>query len=72
MLLRWSLGQAAAADAIESAVGQALDAGFRTADLWPGAGQPSNGLVRVGTTGMAAAIVERIASSRGPAPEAVG
>ena len=35
MLLRWSLGRPAAADAIEAAVGRALDDGFRTADLWP-------------------------------------
>ena len=31
MLLRWSLGQVAAAEAIEAAVGQALDDGYRTA-----------------------------------------
>ncbi len=35
MLLRWSLGRADAADAVEAAVGRALDDGFRTADLWP-------------------------------------
>ena len=35
MLLRWSLGRSAAAEAIEAAVGRALDDGFRTADLWP-------------------------------------
>jgi len=33
MLLRWSLGAPAAADAIEQAVGAVLDAGHRTADL---------------------------------------
>ena len=38
MLLRWSLGRAAAADAIEAAVSAALDDGYRTADLWPAAG----------------------------------
>ena len=38
MLLRWSLGQAGAAAAIEQAVGAAIDDGFRSADLWPGVG----------------------------------
>jgi 3-isopropylmalate dehydrogenase len=33
MLLRWSLGRADAADAVEAAVGRALDDGWRTADL---------------------------------------
>jgi 3-isopropylmalate dehydrogenase len=33
MLLRWSLGEPEAADAIEAAVDAAIDAGPRTADL---------------------------------------
>ena len=33
MLLRYSLGLGAEADAVESAVGRVLDAGVRTADL---------------------------------------
>ncbi len=60
MLLRWSLGQTTAADAIEAAVSQALDEGFRTADLWPAAGLSTHGLTRVGTHGMTAAILDRL------------
>ena len=70
MLLRWSLGQAGAAAAIEQAVGAAIDAGFRSADLWPGGGLPTDGLTRVGTAGMTQAIVDRIAIGRA-APDAV-
>jgi 3-isopropylmalate dehydrogenase len=70
MLLRWSLGQPEAAAAVEAAVSDALDEGFRTADLWPTAAAESvEGLTRVGTAGMTEAIVARIAQ-RGAAPEA--
>jgi len=65
MLLRWSLGRADAAAAIERAVAVALDDGFRSADLWPGDGLPTAGLSRVGTAGMTRAIVERIARMHG-------
>ncbi|HXU85583.1 MAG TPA: 3-isopropylmalate dehydrogenase, partial [Verrucomicrobiae bacterium] len=63
MLLRLSLGRADAAAAIEDAVSGALDDGFRTADLVPPSGGTGaeTGFRRVGTTGMTAAIVERIA-----------
>ena len=64
MLLRWSLGRPAAAEAIETAVGRALDDGFRTADLWPVDGAATGGLVRVGPAAMTEAIVERIAIRR--------
>ncbi len=60
MLLRLSLGRDDAASALEAAVSAALDAGFRTADLVPPSGDET-GLRRVGTTGMTAAIVGRIA-----------
>jgi 3-isopropylmalate dehydrogenase len=70
MLLRWSLGRAAAADAIEAAVGQTLDDGYRTADLWPVDGRGGDGLTRVGTVEMAESVVERIAILRA-APETV-
>ncbi|HEX2754375.1 MAG TPA: isocitrate/isopropylmalate family dehydrogenase, partial [Candidatus Limnocylindrales bacterium] len=60
MLLRLSLGREDAAAAIEAAVSQTLDHGFRTADLVPPSGDET-GLRRVGTVGMTAAIVERIA-----------
>ena len=68
MLLRWSLGQAAAADALEAAVALALDDGFRTPDLMrqdPNAAQ----MTPVGTQGMLDAIVDRIAIT-GAAPAA--
>jgi len=63
MLLRWSLGLDAAADAIEAAAGEALDDGYRTRDLLPPGAAPSadDGLRHVGTTGMADAVIERIA-----------
>jgi 3-isopropylmalate dehydrogenase len=62
MLLRWSLGEAAAADAVEAAVGRALDDGYRTGDLGSGPGTTA-----VGTVGMTRAIVDRIAITR-PVP----
>jgi 3-isopropylmalate dehydrogenase len=70
MLLRWSLGRTAAAEAIEAAVGRALDDGFRTADLWPVDGADAAGLTKVGTIEMTQAIVDRIAIRRA-APETV-
>ena len=60
MLLRLSLGREDAAAALEAAVGSALDDGFRTADLLPPSGD-DEGLHRVGTAAMTAAIVDRIA-----------
>jgi 3-isopropylmalate dehydrogenase len=60
MLFRLSLGRDDVATAIETAVSGTLDDGFRTADLGPPSGDGS-GVRRVGTTGMTAAIVERIA-----------
>jgi 3-isopropylmalate dehydrogenase len=60
MLFRLSLGRDDVAAAIQAAVSTALDDGFRTADLVP-PGADESGLRRVGTTGMTAAIVERIA-----------
>jgi 3-isopropylmalate dehydrogenase len=67
MLLRWSLGRADAAEAVEAAVARALDDGFRTADLWPADGTDGDGLTRVGTAAMAASIIDRL-----PAPVAAG
>ena len=60
LLLRWSLGRADAADAVEAAVGRALDDGFRTADLWPRDPALALACTRVGTVAMADAIVARI------------
>ena len=48
MLLRYSLGENAAADAIETAVGAVLDAGVRTIDLAGGASIPTVGTKEMG------------------------
>jgi len=56
MLLRYSLQQEAAADAIEDAVHTCLESGLRTADL---AGEP--GTQVVGTSAFGAAVVQQIA-----------
>jgi 3-isopropylmalate dehydrogenase len=47
------------AEAIEAAVSQAIDEGWRTADLADPA-NPDDGLVVVGTTGMATAVIEAL------------
>jgi 3-isopropylmalate dehydrogenase len=60
MLLRTSLGREDAAAAIEAAVSRALDEGWRTADLADPT-DPSDGLVVIGTTAFATAIIERLA-----------
>jgi 3-isopropylmalate dehydrogenase len=62
MLLRWSLGRADVAAAVERAVGAALEAGYRTADLWPRTAAAAEACIRVGTVGMADAIEARIGS----------
>jgi 3-isopropylmalate dehydrogenase len=59
MLLRWSLGLAAAADDVEAAVRAAIDAGYRTVDLVPPDGDRSTTHV-VGTKGMTEAVVDRL------------
>jgi 3-isopropylmalate dehydrogenase len=66
MMLRWSLGQPAAADAIEAAVDHVLDEGIRTGDLMPGSVGGSSYTV-VGTQEMAHRICERVAIPR-PVP----
>ncbi len=63
MLLRWSLGQGAAAEAIEAAVGDVLADGYRTRDLLP-AGEPGEGIHVVGTKEMARIVGEQIAIRR--------
>jgi 3-isopropylmalate dehydrogenase len=60
MLLRWSLGQNAAGDAVEAAVVSALRDGYRTPDLASYGGGSGAELKVVGTKGMTDAIVERI------------
>ncbi len=61
MMLRWSLGQPEAAAAIETAVNDALDDGYRTRDLLPGEGGDEVAVTLVGTREMARVIGERIA-----------
>jgi 3-isopropylmalate dehydrogenase len=61
MMLRWSLGQAAAAEAIESAVRTTLESGTRTADLM-GAHGESRGWRRVGTAEFGFAVAEHVRS----------
>ena len=64
MMLRTSLGRTDAADAVEAAVSNALDAGWRTADLADPA-NPDDGLVVVGTTGFATAVIEALEAAAG-------
>ena len=66
MLLRMSLGRDDAAAAIEAAVGAALDDGWRTADLADAADQ-DDGLVVVGTTAFATAVVDQLEAAAGVA-----
>jgi len=65
MMLRWSLGQVAAAEAIETAVADALTAGYRTADL-VAAGAEVEGVTRVGTQAMADAVVAALEMRAAP------
>lgn len=51
MMLRYTLGENAAADAIDKAVSDVLDQGFRTGDIY------SAGMKKVGTAEMGAAVV---------------
>lgn len=57
MMLRYSLGQPAAADAVEAAVGAVLEAGLRTGDL------RQEGCRTLGTAAMGDAVVEQLLSS---------
>jgi 3-isopropylmalate dehydrogenase len=66
MLLRTSLGHDAAADAVEAAVTSALAEGWRTADLADPL-DPTDGLVVVGTTGFATAVVDALRAGSGVA-----
>jgi 3-isopropylmalate dehydrogenase len=61
MMLRWSLGQPAAADAIEAAVNGVLADGNRTQDLVPSDAAEAAACTVVGTTEMARLIGDRIA-----------
>jgi 3-isopropylmalate dehydrogenase len=56
MMLRYSLGETTAADAIDAAVQSAIDSGLRTGDLFTGI----NGEKKVNTTEMGNAILETL------------
>jgi 3-isopropylmalate dehydrogenase len=62
MMLRWSLGQPVAAEAVESAVRATLDGGTRTADVMGSRGE-ERGWRRVGTAAFAAAVAEQVRNS---------
>jgi 3-isopropylmalate dehydrogenase len=57
MLLRFSLGETAAAEAIEAAVARAIEGGYRTGDIATG----REGETRVGSAGMGDAILAGLA-----------
>jgi 3-isopropylmalate dehydrogenase len=59
MMMFWSFKRPDVSTAIESAVSQALDEGWRTADLADPA-NPDDGLVVVGTTAMATAVIDAL------------
>ena len=54
MMLRYSLNQDAAADAVERAVDEVLEAGYRTPDLW------AEGLKKVSTAEMGRLVSEAV------------
>jgi 3-isopropylmalate dehydrogenase len=62
MLLRWSLGQAAAAEAIEKAVASTLADGYRTPDLVAATGEQP-GQKKVGTQAMADRVLAALQAS---------
>jgi 3-isopropylmalate dehydrogenase len=62
MMLRWSLGQPAAAEAIEAAVRATLDGGTRTADVMGARGE-EQGWRRVGTAAFARAVADNLRAS---------
>ncbi len=64
MMLRWSLGQGTAADAVEAAVSDVLSQGLRTRDLMPVDPEAASASTLVGTRAMARAVGERIAIHR--------
>jgi 3-isopropylmalate dehydrogenase len=59
MMMFHSFRRTDVSQAIEAAVGQAIDEGWRTADLADPA-NPDDGLVVVGTTGIATAVIEAL------------
>ena len=70
MLLRLSLGRGDAADAVESSVSLALDAGWRTADI-AGAGSAGQNLRPVGTAAFADAVIGLLTDAGAGAVQAI-
>ena len=68
MMLRWSLGQPTAAEAVERAVTSALNAGYRTPDLVAAIGDMAS-TRKVGTQEMADAVVAALNSTE---PQGLG
>jgi len=62
MLLRWSLGQEAAAAAVEAAVIATLDDGARTADLMPPATARPEGVRLLDTAGFTHEVIDHLGS----------
>lgn len=60
MMLRYSFDLDREAEAIEQAVRDVLADGYRTVDIMPQPGEPSEGVTRVGTSEMGDKICERI------------
>ena len=71
MMLRWSLGHAAAAEAIERAVSTVLTNGYRTPDLLSTTGD-ATGLKPVGTQAMGDAVVAALTAAPVAAPVPAG
>jgi len=71
MMLRWSFGQAAASEAIETAVAAALAGGYRTADLVAATGEQP-GQKKVGTRAMADAVVAALEAGAAAAGAGAG
>ena len=59
MMMRSSFNRKDVSEAIEAAVSRSIDEGWRTADL-ASADDPDDGLVVVGTTGMATAVIDAL------------
>jgi 3-isopropylmalate dehydrogenase len=67
LLLRMSLGRPDVAAAIERSVASAIDAGWRTADL-ADRSDPDDGLVVVGTTAFATAVIDALETAERAVP----
>lgn len=60
MMLRYSFDLDKEADAVEAAVKQVLQEGYRTGDIMPQAGETTEGITKVGTSEMGSLIAERV------------